>query len=140
MMYIGSAKAFEKRKFNNQDIINELFVAIITFHIIGFTQLVDDNKIKMTFGWSMISFNCVMLASNLVPILSDHTHSIKLCAIKLYRIGMKWLSKNFLTETPKQESKMHDLIKAEKEKIERDKKNQILKQNQELTQKIGKEQ
>ena len=80
----------------------------------------------MTIGWSMISFICVMLASNLGPILSDNTHSIKLCAIKLYRIGMKWLSKNFLTEMPKQEPKMHDLIKAEKEKIERDKKNQIL--------------
>ena len=37
MVYIGLAKAFEKRLYNYMDIINESFLAVISFHMFLYT-------------------------------------------------------------------------------------------------------
>jgi hypothetical protein len=42
MVYIGSAKAFEKRLYNYMDIINETFTSIISLHMFLYTLWVDD--------------------------------------------------------------------------------------------------
>ena len=44
MIYIGSAKAFEKRIYNYMDIINELFVAVISLHMLLYTQWVENKE------------------------------------------------------------------------------------------------
>ena len=80
--------------------MNELFVVVITIHVIGFTQLVDDSQVKVAIGWSMISFICMMLTSNLGPIIFDLGNSIRLCLIKLYRIVMRWFIKKFHGKMP----------------------------------------
>ena len=40
MMYIGSAQALIEKKLNRMDMINETFVAFITFFSIAFTDFV----------------------------------------------------------------------------------------------------
>ena len=45
MVYIGSAKAFEKRMYNYMDIINESFVAVISLHMFLYTQWVEDKEV-----------------------------------------------------------------------------------------------
>ena len=42
MIYIGSAKAFERKLYNIMDIINESFTAIISLHMFLYTYWVDD--------------------------------------------------------------------------------------------------
>ena len=44
MIYIGSAKAFEKRMYNYMDIINESFVFVISLHMFLYTQWVEDKE------------------------------------------------------------------------------------------------
>jgi hypothetical protein len=65
----------------------------------------------------MIILICLMFAFNLVPIIFDLVHIIKLSFVKIYHIEMRWLLKNCLGETFKKELSLHDLIKLEKEEI-----------------------
>ena len=44
MIYIGSAKAFEKRIYNYMDIINELFIAVISLHMLLYAQWVENKE------------------------------------------------------------------------------------------------
>ena len=53
--------------------------------------MVDETQIKIFVGWSMITFICLMLAFNLVPILIDLAHFIRLCVIRIYRKIIKRL-------------------------------------------------
>ena len=55
--------------------------------------MVDESQIKIFVGWSMITFICLMLIFNLVPILNDLAHFIRLCVIKIYRKIIKRLTK-----------------------------------------------
>ena len=99
MIYIGSAKAFEKRMYNYMDIINESFVAVISLHMFLFTYWVDDKKFKNAIGWSMIAFVLAMLAVNLGPILFFMGKQIKLIIIKYFRIIRRWFIKTLLADS-----------------------------------------
>ena len=70
-----------------------MFTATITLHVICYLQMVDDTKAKISVGVSMITFICLMLAFNLVPILIDLAKCIRLCVIKIYRKIIKRITK-----------------------------------------------
>ena len=44
IIYIGSAKAFQKRLYNYMDIFNESFTAIISCHMFLYSSWVEDKN------------------------------------------------------------------------------------------------
>ena len=97
--------------------MNEIFIVIITLHVIGYSEMLDDSQVKIIIGWSMITFICLMLAFNLSPILFDLFNSIKLLSIKFYRKVMRWVIINLLGKMPKKPQTTQELIEFEKIKI-----------------------
>ena len=83
--------------------------------------MVDDTNIKITFGWSMITFICLMLLYNLILILIDLFHSIKLILIKIYNKIMKkitkWVIKYCIGEPFSRNPSLNEDIEKEKEEI-----------------------
>ncbi len=86
--------------------------------------MVDDTNIKITFGWSMITFICLMLLYNLILILIDLVHSIKLIFIKIYNKIIKKITKCFikyyLGEPFSRTPSLNEDIEKEKEEIRMD--------------------
>ena len=99
MIYIGSAKAFERKLYNIMDIINESFTAIISLHMFLYTYWVDDKDFQTIVGWSMIIFVTAMLVINLGPILYYMGKQIKLIAIKYFRIIARQVTKTLLADS-----------------------------------------
>ena len=79
--------------------------------------MVDNTNIKIALGWSMITFICLMLLYNLILILIDLGHSIKLILIKIYNKIMKkitkWVIKYYLGEPFNRAPSFHEDIKKE---------------------------
>jgi hypothetical protein len=79
--------------------------------------MVDNTNIKITFGWSMITFICLMLLYNLILIVIDLGHSIKLILIKIYNKIMrkitKWVIKYYIGEPFSKAPSLHEDIEKE---------------------------
>jgi len=86
MIYVLSAKAFEKKLYNLIDSLNEFLNSIIAIHMFCFAYWSDKPEIKILIGWSMIGFVGILLILNLGPILLNNGKTLKLILIKYFKI------------------------------------------------------
>ena len=71
IIYIGSAQAFQVRKLNKIDLMNETFVAFITLPMVTFTEFSDNQESKTLAGWIINIFLCLLLIINIILIFID---------------------------------------------------------------------
>ena len=54
LIFVGNNKPIEGRFKNKLEIVNEVFVHLISMHIIFFTDWIGDPDMQYNMGWSMI--------------------------------------------------------------------------------------
>ena len=63
IIFVGTVKPFETRRLNQLEIFNELCILIASYHMIVFTDFVDNQDIQYLGGWSLIAvilFNMIV--------------------------------------------------------------------------------
>jgi len=70
-MYIGNTQALIGGDINRMDMINEIFLAFITFFTVSFTDFTQNEESKVLAAWSFNILILLMLVINIVPILIE---------------------------------------------------------------------
>ena len=70
-MYIGEAQALIGRNIHRMDMINETFLAFITFFTVAFTDFTQNEESKVLAAWSFNILILLMLVINIVPIIIE---------------------------------------------------------------------
>ena len=71
LMYIGKAKALKEKEMNKIDLINETFLAFITFFTVKFTEFVQNEESKYLAAWSFNILILLILANSMVSIIIE---------------------------------------------------------------------
>ena len=69
MMYQNGNKPLNFKLRNRVEEANEIFIGIITFHMLFFTGWVSNFELETIFGWSMIIWTLICIIFNLLFIV-----------------------------------------------------------------------
>ncbi len=67
--YIMLVKPFKFRQMNNLQIFNEICVLMTNYHMLLFTDFIQDAEIKFKVGWSLIALSLFMILGNVFVML-----------------------------------------------------------------------
>ena len=81
LIYIGSNWALNRRLYNRLDFFDEYWIAILSLHLVLFTDYVGDVSVIHGYGWLMIALMIFNLLVKLIVITVEN----------FYRIRMIWL-------------------------------------------------
>lgn len=65
LYYLFKIRPFAENFNNNLETFNELCILIGTYHLIAFTDFVDDSILKYKMGWSLIIISLLNIAVNI---------------------------------------------------------------------------
>ena len=85
-VYYGHIKPFDTNFKTLIDMFNELCITVITWHIMLFTEWIDNPYSQYNAGWSMIVWICVNALVNICVVFWFVGRSIYLVSLKYYRI------------------------------------------------------
>lgn len=80
LLYIGYNRALNRRLYNQLDFFDEYWIAILSLHLVLFTEWVEDAYARDFYGWMMIGLMLFNLLVKLIIIILEN----------LYRIRMIW--------------------------------------------------
>jgi hypothetical protein len=69
IMFLGSVQPFKTKMRNFQEIVNECFLCISSFHFMLFTDFVPDKYTQYNIGWSLVVTMMCHLSFNLYFVL-----------------------------------------------------------------------
>jgi hypothetical protein len=78
VIYLGYFRPYTTQKQNNLELFNEICILAASYHLIIFTDFVDDLDIKYQAGWSLIAITLINLIGNLTLVFIENYKSIKL--------------------------------------------------------------
>ena len=78
MWLIGKVRPFESVNFLLIEFMNEIFFVIIVYHLVCFTNIVADARVRTDAGISCIVFTCLAIFVNFVIMVAGMAHSIVL--------------------------------------------------------------
>ena len=91
--YLAGVMPFEKKYQNYLEIFNELCILGATYHLITFTNYVDNSDLQYNSGWSIIAITTLDILVNMIVIM---TLSIKdlIATVKALKAKIKaWCQK-----------------------------------------------
>lgn len=75
---MGYVRPFETRNFLIMEFINEIFLCIVLYHMICFTDIVSDSRARTDAGVSCVAFTSIVLIINFCVLFSGILHRFKL--------------------------------------------------------------
>ena len=91
MWLIGKVRPFESINYLLIEFMNEIFFVIIVYHLVCFTNIVADARVRTDAGISCIVFTCLAIFVNFVIMVAGMAHSI---VLHIKRHQAKKLAKN----------------------------------------------
>ena len=89
LIYFGSTQVYYVPLMNRLEFNTEMFIAIISYHLITFTDFVspkgDGLKTRVLMGYSFIFFVSLLVFVNLYFVFKIAVNTFKLKGIRLYR-------------------------------------------------------
>jgi hypothetical protein len=70
------------------EIVNEIFILIVNYHLIFFNDFVPDPDLRYNLGWSIISFTSLAIFTNIVVLFCNLLFMIKLI-YKLFKLKLQ---------------------------------------------------
>eukprot|EP00347_Sterkiella_histriomuscorum_P018674 403344610 len=151
-IYVGIVKPFETVKFNRIEQFNEVCILAVSYHLLIFTDYVDDTDIQDDFGYSIIAITMVNIVVNMGIMIVETIKKLRIsfpafiqklknlkARIKNRKYNESLSSKNIdKTEQLQHFSKMD--IKFVNQTVDlNDTNNQFLEQNQGIQSKLNEE-
>lgn len=69
LMYHGNTRPFTSGFRSKVEIVNEVFIAVGTFHFMLFTDFTKDVDVQFTVGWSLAGFIIAHITFNMMIVL-----------------------------------------------------------------------
>ena len=69
LMYHGHTRPFSTGFRSKVEIVNEVFIAVGTFHFMLFTDFTEDVDVQFTVGWSLAGLIIAHITFNLMIVL-----------------------------------------------------------------------
>eukprot|EP00347_Sterkiella_histriomuscorum_P014104 403362154 len=114
IMFIVWVKPFDNVKLNNMEMFNELCILLCCYHMITFTNYLNDVDIQYNLGWTMIFVSLLNILVNAILMFIDSSKKLKPLIIRL-----KDKCKQKLKERVKRAEELKYLRSLEKQKSEK---------------------
>jgi hypothetical protein len=70
-------KPFTNRILNFLEYLNEITILILTYHLIVFTDFVDDPNLRYSIGWSALILTAINILTNMLVMITYSAISVK---------------------------------------------------------------
>jgi hypothetical protein len=78
IIYLGLTKPFEDPFANKLEIINEVFIIAICYHLFIYTMFVSDDVIQYNGGWSVTLLTILNILLNMIVVIVNSITNLKL--------------------------------------------------------------
>lgn len=85
LIYLCLVRPFEDNLANNLEIFNEIFVLIASYHLLLFTDHIDDPDLQYIVGWSIIGFVVINFTANIVVMMVLNIIELKNTLPKVFK-------------------------------------------------------
>lgn len=102
IIYFGGQRPLKKRVDNSIEMFNQLIVAFSTFHILLFTDFVQDASLQYEMGWSMVGTFSILIVVNLFYVFKVIANVIKLLSV----YSIRWCERHCCKESHHKKEKV----------------------------------
>ena len=109
MIYQGSFGPFKNPLRNKVESMNEIFIAICSYHMMLYSEWVLSQQVQFNYGWSQIFFMILLITVNLIFVFYSTAKGLFLLCKKIYLITKHKVRKVIQKfESEKEEKKERD--------------------------------
>ncbi len=98
LYYLFRVRPYLDNFYNHLEIFNEICILIASYHLLGFTDFVEDPQIKYNMGWSIIIISLLNITVNILIIIWSGLVTAKNVFIRIKR---KWCNQRNITTAKK---------------------------------------
>jgi hypothetical protein len=95
LYYLLKVRPFTENFNNNLETFNEICILIGTYHLLAFTDFVDDPQLKYKMGWSLIIISLLNITVNVLIIVWSGLVTLKNVILRIKKkYFIKQITKN----------------------------------------------
>ena len=98
MYFVGTLKPFEEPRGHVMEILNEVFIVLVQYHMFLFTQMVSEAETRAMMGQSCVGFTCAVILLNMSVMMVT---SIKAIILRVRRCCLRRKAKKLLKKRKK---------------------------------------
>jgi len=94
MIYIQFTKPFEEPFLNHLETFNEVTVLVASYHLLCFTEYMNDPPYELKVGYSLIAITCFNILVNIIIVVMNVVQQFKLILKRLCSKRRRYHSEN----------------------------------------------